>query len=75
MELLMRAFENCPGCKKYIAPGFRTDACPFCGKDFTTTPEYQKQKEEDLAFFKGFAIGRIRNEMAEFGITKEDIGL
>ncbi len=73
MELLKRAFEHCPACNTYIAPGFRTDACPFCKRDFTTTPEYQKQKNKDIKFLKKCAIARIRNEMIGLGISKNDL--
>ena len=38
---IMRPFEHCPDCGKYIAPGFRTDCCPFCWADFTGTKEFE----------------------------------
>lgn len=55
----LRVFEYCPECGKYIAPGFRTDACPFCSADFKETKEYKRMpkssvsKEEWKEIFEG----------------------
>ena len=45
-EPIIRVFDNCPDCGKYIAPGFRTDCCPFCWADFSETPEYKGRNED-----------------------------
>lgn len=49
-ETIIRFFEYCPKCGKYIAPGFRTDMCPFCKHDFTNYLGYKERLLEDRKF-------------------------
>jgi len=72
-EVVIRAFEYCPDCGKYISPGFRTDCCPFCWADFTGTKEFKERQKSDKEFSKGMAIGRIKRLKAEYNLTEEDL--
>ena len=72
-EPIMRPFDHCPKCKKYISPGFRTDRCPFCETDFTNTREFQEQLENDRNLLRAFSIGEIKRQMKENNISIEEL--
>jgi len=71
---IIRVFEHCPKCRKYISPGFRTDMCPFCKEDFTHTREFQERLESDRNLIKLLSIGSIKRQMMKDNISMEEMG-